>query len=75
MNKQRHLPKIFKAESEKPPGKAYVLILVFLSLLSKELVAEVETDQKALGSPLSGVLSVLGQLLILIWTRVISLNP
>lgn len=77
MNKQRRLPKIFKADSEKPTSKAYVLILVFVSLFSKESVAEVGTEQKALGSPFSGIMRVLGQLLILmvlIWTRVISLK-
>lgn len=77
MNKQRHLPKICKADSEKPASKAYVLILVFVNLLSKESEAEMGTEQKALGSPFSGIMSLLGQLfilMILIWTRVISLK-
>lgn len=64
VNKQRHLPKIFKADSEKPTSKAYVLILVFVSLSSKESVAEVGTEQKVLGSPFSGIMNVIGQLLI-----------
>lgn len=71
MNKQRHLPKIFKADFEKPTSKANV-ILVFVSLSSKDSVAEVGTEQKALGSPFSGIMSVLGQLvilMILIWAR------
>lgn len=75
MNKQGNLPKIFKADSEKPTSKAYVLMLVFVSLSSKDSVAEVGTMQKALGSPFSDIMSVLGQLLILIiliWARVIS---
>lgn len=64
VNKQRHLLKIFKADSEKPTSKAYVLILVFVSLSSKESVAEVGTEQKVLGSPFSGIMNVIGQLLI-----------
>lgn len=78
MNKQKHLPKMFKADSEKPTSKAYVEILVFVSLSSKDSVAEVGTEQKARGSPFSGIMmGVLGQLqilIILIWARVISLK-
>lgn len=77
MNKQRHLPKIFKADSEKPTSQAYALIPVFVSLLSKESVAEVGTEHKALGSPFSGAMSVLEQvlsLMVLVWTGVISLK-
>lgn len=77
MNTQKRLPKMFKADSEKPTSKAYVEILVFVSLSSKDSVAEVGTEQKALGSPFSGIMGVLGQLQILsilIWARVISLK-
>lgn len=64
INKQRRLLKIFKADSEnlteKPSNYGYVLKLSFVSLSSKEPVAEVGTVHRELGFRFSGVMSSAG---------------